>query len=208
MQSKTIAQGAEAILTLEELEGRNVLVKDRVKKGYRLPVLDTKIRKLRTRCEGKLLDRARAAGIATPRVLRREESRLVMEYIDGERVKDVLNGKTEAGRKKIYELIGEATARMHAAGLVHGDLTTSNMILKDSRLYIIDFGLGKMSNKTEDQAVDLYLLYEALKSTHFKYLNESWQYVLKVYRHNYTSSAQVLKRLEKIEKRRRYKSGS
>ncbi len=219
MTGKIIARGAEAVLSADSLEGRKVLVKDRIKKGYRLPELDSRIRKIRTRGEHRLLDRARRAMVFTPRVFRIEESRLIMEFIEGERVKDVLNTKPKNERFRIYELIGEAVARLHSAGIIHGDLTTSNMILKrqstdsadsgfqtsDYELYIIDFGLGKSSQRIEDQAVDLFLLYEALKSAHFKYLNESWQYILKTYKRNYSNSAQVLRRLEKIEKRRRYK---
>jgi Kae1-associated kinase Bud32 len=85
------------------------------------------------------------------------------------------------------------------------------MILKEvegkARLFVIDLGLGKYSQKVEDQAVDLYLLYEALKAAHFKYLNAAWQKILKSYRQHYTQASDVLKRLEKIEKRRRYKHG-
>jgi Kae1-associated kinase Bud32 len=101
--------------------------------------------------------------------------------------------------------MGESIARLHSAGIVHGDLTTSNMIFKDDRLYIIDFGLGKISSKVEDQAVDLYLLYEALKSTHLRLLDEAWGAVLNAYKQNYVKSKEVLSRIAKIEKRRRYK---
>jgi len=178
---KEIARGAEAVL----FRDNSRLVKDRIKKGYRIPGLDTKIRKLRTRGEGRLLDRARRAGVNTPRVLDSGESSLVMEFIEGRRVKDALNGMPKGERVRVYRLIGEAVAGLHSAGIMHGDLTTSNMILREGKLYIIDFGLGRMSERIEDQAVDLFLLFEALKSTHFEYLNEAWQYILKVYKQDY-----------------------
>ena len=76
--------------------------------------------------------------------------------------------------------------------------------LKENKLFIIDFGLGKNSQKIEDQAVDLYVLYEALRAAHFKVLDKTWETVLNIYKHNYTKSKEVLTRLEKIKKRRRY----
>ncbi len=215
---KEIARGAEAILWKDG----HKLVKDRVKKGYRLPELDKRIRRLRTRVEERLMDRARRAGVDTPRILDTRDSELVMEFIEGQRVKDALNAMKKPDREKVYNLIGDALARLHSANVMHGDLTTSNMIIKNEttaskggrasevktiRIFIIDFGLGKVTERVEDKAVDLFLLNEALKSTHFKYLNESWQYILKVYKQKYSKAGEVLKRLEKIEKRRRYKSG-
>ncbi|KAJ2432712.1 TP53 regulating kinase [Coemansia sp. RSA 2424] len=56
---------------------------------------------------------------------------------------------------------------MHSFNIVHGDLTTSNMILgSDNQLVLIDFGLSQISSSTEDKAVDLYVLERAFISTH------------------------------------------
>jgi len=257
-----VQRGAEAILYRED----STLVKDRVAKGYRLPELDARIRKLRTRGEARLLDTAARAGIDVPRVVGAEENVLRMEFIDGRRVKDCLNGMGQKERDRTCMLIGEALARLHNAGICHGDFTTSNMILKDvgslgecasaegkgsqnatekdaytscggtsstkAKLYVIDFGLGKLSAKVEDQAVDLYLLYEALKAAHFEYLSRSWQYILKSYSAKFKAAEAglmrrkshglpeseglgstggskgadaVMQRFRLIEKRRRYK---
>jgi TP53 regulating kinase-like protein len=216
MDKEIIARGAEAVLYLdkhkdEDGKARQVLVKDRIRKGYRLPELDKRIRRQRTRHEDSLLDRASRAGVDTPRVFETGENRLVMEFIDGDRVKDSFNDMDADSREEAAVLIGEALGKLHSANIVHGDFTTSNMILKPvdgrKRLFVIDLGLGKYSQKVEDQAVDLYLLYEALKAAHFKYLNEAWQKILKSYGETYTNAQDVLKRLEKIERRRRYKHG-
>lgn len=200
-----VQRGAEAILYLEERDGAKVLVKDRVPKGYRIRQLDERLRIQRTRHEESLLLKARRAGVHAPSVMESGESRLVMEWIQGSKLKDSLNGMPKVQRMGVYRLMGESIGRLHSAGIVHGDLTTSNMIFKDDTLYIIDFGLGKVSGKVEDQAVDLYLLYEALKSTHLRLLAEAWKGVLKAYKQNYAKSNEVLSRLLKIEKRRRYK---
>jgi TP53 regulating kinase-like protein len=210
-----IARGAEAVLYLEqskeESEQKRVLVKDRIKKGYRLPELDGRIRRQRTRHEYGLLERARRAGVDVPRALGVGEYKLVLEFIDGDKVKDAFNDMDESAHERVAGLIGETLGKLHSANIMHGDFTTSNMILKrvdgKERLYTIDLGLGKFTQKFEDQAVDLYLLYEAIKAAHFKYLNEAWQKILKSYGQHYTQARAVMKRLEKIEKRRRYKHG-
>ena len=199
-----VQRGAEAILYKTERPEGVALVKDRVKKGYRLPELDERIRKQRTSMEARMLERARRAGVDTPRVWGAGDGKITMEWIDGERVKDCLDGMPESGRMELYRLIGESVAKLHGAGLVHGDLTTSNMILKGGKLYIIDFGLGKSSKKVEDQAVDLHLFYEAVRSTHFRLLDEAWENVLKHYRLKYRIANEVLSQVDKIRTRRRY----
>jgi Kae1-associated kinase Bud32 len=200
-----IQRGAEAVLYLEERDGEKVLVKDRLPKGYRIPQLDDRIRTQRTRREESLILKARRAGVNAPNILEVGESRIIMEWIVGKKLKDSLNRMARSQRVEIYRLIGQSLGKLHSSGIIHGDLTTSNMIFKDDRLYIIDFGLGKVSGKVEDQAVDLYLLYEALKSTHLRLLDEAWGGVLKAYKQNYSKSKEVLNRVLKIENRRRYK---
>ncbi|MFH1364042.1 MAG: KEOPS complex kinase/ATPase Bud32 [Candidatus Aenigmatarchaeota archaeon] len=200
MPREIVYQGAEAIIYLES--GR--IVKDRVVKGYRHVELDTRIRKSRTRAEGRLLDKARRAGVDTPRVLESDESKIEMEYVDGKKLKDCLDKLSHRKRQDVYKKIGESIARMHANGIIHGDLTTSNMILHGNKVYFVDFGLGKSSGKTEDQATDLYLLHEAIKSTHLKQLQEAWDVILNAYKDKYTRSKEVITKITKISKRRRY----
>jgi len=198
--SRVIYQGAEAIIYLDS----DMIVKDRVVKGYRLPELDSRIRTLRTRSEKRLLDRARRSGVYVPRVFESRDSRLEMEYVNGEKLKNCLDGLEKVRRDDVYKTIGESIAKLHANGIIHGDLTTSNMILWKDCVYFIDFGLGKLSVKTEDQATDLYLLHEALKSTHLKLLKEAWDKILNAYKDNYTNSKEVITKMDKISKRRRY----
>jgi TP53 regulating kinase and related kinases len=64
--------------------------------------------------------------------------------------------------------IGAALGKMHDGGLIHGDLTTSNIFLRssDAKVVFLDFGLSYFSNLPEDKAVDLYVLERALASTH------------------------------------------
>jgi TP53 regulating kinase-like protein len=205
---KIIARGAEAVLMKGSRQGGAVLVKDRVRKGYRVPELDERIRGQRTRTEERLLGRARRAGVQAPRVWNASGHEIVMEFVEGPTVKEGLNGLGKQKREIVYEQIGRAAANLHRAGIMHGDLTTSNMIIRDGvpgSLYVIDFGLARTSQRVEDQAVDLFLLHEALKAAHFRFLDESWKSIIKAYKHNYTIAGKVLDRLGKIERRRRYR---
>jgi len=205
MEKNIINRGAEAVLYLSEFEGEKVVVKERIKKGYRIPEIDVPLRRKRTKREENLLIRASRAGVNVPKVWKAEDSTIIMEYIEGPTVKETLNGMPKDRRMKIYAMIGESLANLHSANIMHGDFTTSNMILKNEKLYVIDFGLGRFSKRIEDQAVDLFLLYEALKAAHFKYLEEAWKNILKVYKHKYTNASLVIARFKEIGKRRRYK---
>jgi len=203
---KMIKQGAEAKLFLSKLDDQDIVIKDRIKKNYRIQQIDKKIRKSRTSRESNLLSQARRAGVPTPIVFEidKEGHKIIMEYIDGKRIKELLNSSDRKTIQKICLEIGKSIGKLHSAGIIHGDLTTSNIILRKEKIYFIDFGLGFFSRKIEDQGTDLMLLQEALKSTHFKILDLSWKTIIKGYEKEYSNSNQVLKRVEEIQKRARY----
>lgn len=203
---KTIIQrGAEAVISLEKSGEGAKIIKERVIKGYRLPELDVKIRKQRTRHEESLMEKARRAGVNVPRVLEKTDFSLIMEYVDGQKVKDILD--ISGDRLNIISEAGRSVAKLHSYDIIHGDLTTSNMIRKGDKVFFIDFGLGKVSGRVEDKAVDLLLLNEALRSVHFQHAESLWSAFLESYSRDYTDAKAVIKRLEKIDKRRRYKGG-
>ena len=94
---------------------------------------------------------------------------------------------------------------LHNSAIIHGDLTTSNMIL-NKEIYLIDFGLSFFSEKSEDKAVDLHLLKEALESKHYKIWEDAFKIVLEAYRKEAKRASETLKRLEQVEKRGRYRA--
>jgi Kae1-associated kinase Bud32 len=194
---KVIGRGAEAVLYLEEGD----LVKERIKKGYRIEELDHMLRKRRTRLESRVLSKAKRAGVPTPTVVKTEEHKIVMEFIEGERLKELFQKTKE--RKDLAEEVGALVGKLHSAGIIHGDLTTSNMIFRD-KIYFIDFGLAFHSHSVEDRAVDLHLLHQAYQSTHFRHLEELWNCTVKGYKETFDGWEFVLKRLEQIRKRGRY----
>lgn len=201
-----IKQGAEAKLFLSRREDQDVIIKDRIKKKYRIGQIDKKIRKTRTTRESNLLSETRRVGVPTPKIFEidKKNYKIIMEYIDGERIKELLNQSDKKTIERICIEIGKLIGKIHSAGIIHGDLTTSNMILRNEKIYFIDFGLGFFSRKIEDQGTDLGLLHEALKSTHFKILNVCWKNTLKGYEMEYYKAKQVLKKIEEIKKRARY----
>jgi len=204
---KILFRGAESILYLDEFDGEKVLVKERIQKKYRIEQIDQKLRKERTRKEVKLLTEARKFGTETPKILHVDEKnhKIIMEYVDGKLIKELFNSADKKTIEKVAFEIGRSIGKMHANGVIHGDLTTSNMILKDEKIYFIDFGLGEFSKRIEDQGIDLNLLEEAVTATHFKNFDTIWKNILKGYKKEHADTDKVLKQIEEIEKRARYK---
>jgi len=199
-------KGAEAYLYAEEWYGKKVIIKRRVPKSYRVPELDEKLRKDRTIKEARLLSDARKAGVPTPMIYSIDlaENTIIMDFIQGSPVKTVIQSMSEREKKSIFTHIGILIGRLHNAGIIHGDLTTSNMILHDSHIFFIDFGLGDYSTEIEDQGVDLHLMNRALQSTHYAYAESGFKAVLEGYKKTMNKSEEVIERMNKIEKRGRY----
>jgi Kae1-associated kinase Bud32 len=197
--AKLIAQGAEAIITLN----KQTITKDRVKKSYRLPILDERLRKSRTKRETRLLEKAISI-IPVPKITKSDEKnkQIQMEFIEGKKLSENLDNIKNA--KDVCTQIGQNIAKLHDSDIIHGDLTTSNMILKENLVYFIDFGLSYESSKSEDKAVDLHLIKQALEAKHFQHFELYWKSIIEGYKISKYSKP-VLKRLEAVEKRGRYK---
>jgi len=185
---RTILWDDEAMLTFpggrteaRPARAESVLIKHRFFKRYRHPALSKSITAQRTISEARSLVRSARSGVHVPRLVLVDETRgvLGMEWIDGLSVRQWLGGVPEDGEKEVDVCpsedaqlqvmirIGEQLAQMHCADVIHGDLTTSNMILRpDGQIVLIDFGLASVSSFWEDKAVDLYVLERAFASTH------------------------------------------
>lgn len=197
---RIIARGAEAIL--EQQDG--FLIKKRIKKEYRISELDEKLRKQRTRSEAKIISKVNKI-IPSPEIISVDEGKkeIRMQFIEGKRLSDFLDSLHEKEAEKVCQEIGKNIALLHNQGIIHGDLTTSNMILSEEKVYFIDFGLGFHSSRVEDKAVDLHLLRQAFESKHFKNWREYFENSLKGYKlsNNYK---EIIERLKKVEARGRY----
>lgn len=200
-----IRRGAEAEIHLTEWLGRKVISKHRVPKKYRLSELDNTLRIHRTKKEAKLISEARRLGVATPIIYDIDliEHKIIMEYIDGPRIKDVLLDMDKSKRREILIKIGSSIGILHNNNIIHGDITTSNILYRDDKLYFIDFSLGDIADDIESKGVDLHLLMEAFESTHPELMTE-FEYVLDGYHAQFEAASEVVKKIDEIIKRGRY----
>ncbi len=202
---KVIRRGAEAEIRRDEFMGRQVLVKSRVPKSYRHPALDQSLRSHRTRVEARLLQEARSCGVPTPIVydIDMERAEIWMQEIVGPRAKDALLNASAEEVRAISQEIGRMVARLHSHGMTHGDLTTSNMILQDGRVFFIDLSLGSKAASLEEMGVDLHLLKEAFQSAHSD-LMYAYDIIVETYVREHAGGRDVLAKVKDIEERGRY----
>lgn len=196
--------GAEATLRQAQWHGRAVVTKERVSKTYRHPVLDERIRNERTREESRLLLTARQAGVPVPIVydIDRQRACITMEHIEGTPLRDLLPESSQTQAEAWLHELGQHVAQLHGAGLTHGDLTTSNVLI-GTRMVLIDFGLGQASREAEPRGVDLHLVEEALQATDGRHeaLFGAFMAGYEVDR----NQADAKRRLEAIRERGRYR---
>lgn len=209
--SLLIKKGAEASLFLKDWQGRKAIMKRRLPKKYRLPEIDEKIRTYRTIHESQLLHYAKEAGVPTPIIFMVDlfDSNIIMEFVEGKQVKQILNDVSFEERQSLSRHIGNLIGRLHCSEIIHGDLTTSNMILTPSgKVVFVDFGLGERTVELELRGVDLHLMKRAFQSTHFRYAEECFNAVLEGYANvvGDEMTKKVLCKISEIEKRGRYVS--
>jgi TP53 regulating kinase-like protein len=206
---KLIKKGAEANLYLANWHGKEVIIKKRIQKKYRIKALDEKIRLYRTIHEAQIMHEAKKAGVATPTIFFVDEieKAIIMEYIKGVRVKELLDSLKPNQRINLCLEIGKIIGKLHKKGIIHGDLTTSNMIFIDNeKIFFIDFGLSFYSFREEDRGSDLLLMKRALSSTHFKFFNKCFKSVVEGYKEEIgiKEALKTLNKVNEIEKRGRY----
>jgi TP53 regulating kinase-like protein len=215
------------------------VAKERFAKAYRHPVLDARLTKQRTRMEGRLLEKCLAKGIRVPRLWRVAPPLLYMEFLEGDTVRNVWqawqlevdeSSKPDTAPPEtlpphvaaVGRQIGDTVGKLHTIGVIHGDLTTSNMILvaqsrdgeegqsppqcstDDGELFLIDFGLSKNAASPEERAVDLFVLERALSSTHPN-LPDTFMddVIIPAYRQAAPQAEVTLQRLEQVRLRGR-----
>jgi len=198
-----IKRGAEAEIYTGKWLGRDVIVKRRVRKKYRIKEIDEKIRKERTKREAILMMKARKSGVSVPLIYEIDtvKMEIIMEYVRGERIKDIIDKIDEEEQRRICRMIGRSIAKLHSNGIIHGDLTTSNMIMAE-RLYFIDFGLGAKNDEIEAKGVDMHLLMEALNAAHKNEMLFKW--IFEEYEKNYDEADKVKRKINEIVRRGRY----
>lgn len=182
--------------------------KIRKRMEYRLEVLDRVLRMQRTIHEAGMIAAAKQAGIESPFIyfLSPPKATIVMEHVSGTRMKDAISEGSAAEARTLFEKLGVSVAKLHRAGIMHGDLTTANVIIRGGSLVFIDFGLSSHTSRVEDFAVDLRLIKETITGAHAQVATEAIDSLFE----GYTSVAgekaarAALKQLREIERRGRY----
>jgi N6-L-threonylcarbamoyladenine synthase/protein kinase Bud32 len=188
-------RGAEAVVTFHD----GVSEKCRVPKRYRVSALDQHLIAERTRAEARLIHAARKGGAPTPVIRDITADTIVMDQIRGSLL-------TQAFTEKNVREAGRVIGRLHSAGIMHGDLTTSNLILResDSRCVLIDFGLAQVTNEIEQRGVDIHVLFQTFESTAPDRADMLKAVFTEGYAETFAGAGEVITREQQIGLRGRY----
>ncbi|XP_077060545.1 EKC/KEOPS complex subunit TP53RK [Siphateles boraxobius] len=214
-EAQLIKQGAEARVYRATFLGRPVVIKERFTKLYRHPEVDEKLTRRRTTQEVRSILRCRRAGINAPVVYFVDYTThciFLEDIVQSVSVRDhIASEQSPLHLQALVDKIGEVLAQMHDEDVIHGDLTTSNMLLipgaehQHIHLVLIDFGLSYISALPEDKGVDLYVLEKAFLSTHPK-TETLFERLLKSYSASSKKSSAVIKKLDEVRLRGRKRS--
>jgi TP53 regulating kinase and related kinases len=202
-------KGAEAELSSLTINCHPAVLKHRVAKNYRSPVLDSKIRKERTLTEALILHEAKKAGVRVPSVMgiEPETDTIIMSKINGPVLRERLDEMSRKDANEVFESLGKQVGLLHSAGIIHGDLTTSNVILpKPEMPFLVDFGMARHSVEPEDRGVDLHLLQRSLTASHTQNIGSITKHLLQGYRHGAgeKTAKSTLAKTREIARRGRY----
>jgi len=217
MTKEVFKQGAEARLYITDFLGKKCLIKERFKKLYRHPELERSLSSQRVKNEVRAIVKCRQCGIRAPNLfyVDQEKNAIYMEYLDDcitlkQYIDELLEMDDQQKIQVVAEEIGKTVAKLHENSIIHGDLTTSNFLVKKSQagdlsyLILIDFGLTTVesAHSPEDKGVDLYVLERAFLSTHPN-TEAVFETILKSYTDTYKSSKEVISKLDEVRLRGR-----
>ncbi len=191
-----LQEGAEAVIYKKTDKSIITILKYRQDKKYRITKLNELLISKRTRREAKVLKKLNNVINVPNLIFCDKNSKIEMEFIDGVKLRDVLDSNINLAKE-----VGIMLAKMHDLNIIHGDLTTSNMILKDKKeLFFIDFGLSQFSKRLEDKAVDIHLFKQALESKHHRVFDVAYKKFMLGYKISLNTD-KVFERLKIVESR-------
>lgn len=195
-----INKGAEADIIEAMWDNNESIIKERVKKNYRIDQLDEKLRSERIKQEAKLINDAKKAQVKTPYIYHIDlvDKKLVLEKIKSPQLNDIIDDET-ININEILHNIGADIAKLHENNIIHGDLTLANILVDKTTPVFIDFGLGKYSNLEEDYGTDLLVLKKSFKTIVPQKAEELFNIILEGY-----NNKKINKKIDEIEKRGRY----
>lgn len=206
-QPRLISRGAEAEIYLVDLNGLRIVIKKRVSKPYRSPEFNKIFITSRTRTEAKILAELYSAGLNVPAVIFVDEEAgvLAIEYVEGDRLSDIIDSLDSLTIVKIAEEIGGFAGRMHNLKIFHGDFTLANIIASKRGLVVIDFGLAGYSTDIEEYAIDLHLMLRSIHAMHPEVTELFEKHMIESYIEHYEGNGvDVVKRLREVRVRGRY----
>jgi Kae1-associated kinase Bud32 len=210
-EGRPVSRGAEASIRAVEWLGWPAYLKEREAKSYRPKSLDERLRKERTRTEARLLVEARRLGVRTPIVYDLDvvKHRIILEALAGPTLKELLTAHPEDPAELLPPLraFGEGLGHLHAGGISHGDLTSSNVLFPDGpsgRPAFLDLSMGSRSPGVEELAIDLHLVEEDLRSLHPKGETLLAEFLVGYEAGNPSGAAAVRARAKEIRGRVRY----
>ena len=194
-------KGAEADIFEAYWDNKPAIIKNRVKKNYRIDKLDNKLRVERTKEEAKLLSDCKQYNVRTPFIYSVDinNKQLILEKIDAPQLHEIITDNKTDGMESLFNNIGEVVSNMHNGGIIHGDLTTSNILVDNNMPVFIDFGLGKYSDLLEDKGTDLLVFKKSLTTITPEMSEQYFKWFLSGY-----DDKKVVKKIDEIEKRGRY----
>ncbi len=210
LPSNILAKGAESDILEKSYLGEDAILKKRVPKSYRVKEIDNKIRKMRTKSESKLISDIKTCGVKSPVLfdVNLEDESILMEKIHGNLVKDIMDSLSSDDRFNLAKKIGYNIGLMHNKDIIHGDITSSNMMVDDEGNFVfLDFGLGSYSDLVEDKATDLLVLKKSFQSIDYEIANETFDWILDGYIGSYEDDLNknmILNKIKEIESRGRY----
>jgi Kae1-associated kinase Bud32 len=195
---RRISEGAEAVIYSTVFMGFDAVVKERIRKRYRIKEMDDRIRTARTKREARILSFASDVGVRVPSVLLVDRYGICMSRIIGSNLNTLM--KEGENLEGLFYRLGRYAGLLHDAGIVHGDYTPANVLIdKEHEPWIIDFGLSDTTSSFEEEALDLLLMKRSVSTKQFAEF-------VKGYKTQRKNSAEVLRRLAAIEKRGRYQT--
>ncbi|MDE1825140.1 MAG: Kae1-associated serine/threonine protein kinase [Candidatus Micrarchaeota archaeon] len=189
---KFIREGAEAKVYSARLLGFDAIIKERVKKSYRIEPIDIALRESRTRNEAHVLYEAGRLELNVPRLLAIGRFCVYMERLEGKLLRDIDQRPGQFGE------VGRELAILHESGIAHGDFTPANIMKVGKRFFIIDFGLSEITKGVEEKAIDLLLMKRSVDPRCYAAFARSYA------RHSKNARG-ILAKLDGIEERGRYK---
>jgi TP53 regulating kinase-like protein len=205
---QVLTRGAESVIYKLDQWGFPLVLKWRQGKSFLLKDIDSQLRKSRTSRECKMLTISRSLGVPTPAVysVNLDKHMILMDFISGTQFKQLAGDIPRSALISLSREFGKLIALLHEGDVVHGDPTTSNVIVsKNSRMWIIDFGLSEMNATTEMKGVDLHLIHRALETTHWDLQETMLDATLEGYIEVLGNVAEpTLSRMKEIRERGRY----